>query len=121
MPDRQSGFDVNRDLLETVDPLDHARFNADRGIAGLAFRRIPVFAAAALVYRQRVCSHVFPFQSDQFTHAKPSPNRHEDHAGVRLGDQLKQLFELLWSDMRFGLSLSPSFRGQANSLDRVLD
>jgi hypothetical protein len=28
---------------------------------------------------------------------------------------------LLWSDVRFGLSLSASFRGEANSFDRVLD
>ncbi len=88
MPDRQSGFDVNRELLEMVDALNHTGFNADGGIARLALWCIPVTAAAALIYRQRVCSYILPFQSDQFTDAKPGPNRHEYHAGVRLGDQL---------------------------------
>src|SRR5579864_2475355 len=121
VPDRTAGFDVNRELLETVDPLNHTGFNADGGIARLALRCIPVTAAAALIYRQRVCSYILPFQSDQLTHAESGPNGHEDHAGIGLGDQLKQVFELLWGDVRFGLSLSPSFRGETNSLDRVLD
>ena len=47
MSDRQSGFDVNRELLETVDPLNHTGFNADGGIARLALWSIPVATAAA--------------------------------------------------------------------------
>jgi hypothetical protein len=49
VPNRASGFDVDRELLEPMDALYHARLDADRGIARLALRSIPVTAAAALI------------------------------------------------------------------------
>lgn len=121
VPNGASSFDVNRDLLQAVDPLNHTWFNADRRVARLALRRVPVTTAAALINRQRVSAYVFPFEPDQFTDAESGPNGHKDHAGVRFGDQFHQVFELLWGDMWFGLSLSPSFRREANSVDWVLD
>jgi hypothetical protein len=87
--DGTSGFDVDRELLEAVDAIDHTRFNANRGIARFALRSVPVTATAALVNCQRVCADVVPFQSDQFTDAETGPNGHENQAGVGLGDQIK--------------------------------
>ncbi len=89
VPSGETGSDVNRELLETIDAIDYTPLNADRSVARLALRRVPVTPAAALVNRQRVRAHVFPFESDQFTDAKPGPNSHENHAGIRLGDQRK--------------------------------
>lgn len=104
MTDGTSGFDVGRELLEAVDAIDYTRFNANPGIARFALRSVPVTATAALVNGQRVCADVVPVQSDQFTDAETGLNGHENHAGVGLGDQIKQLFELLWSDITQSLT-----------------
>jgi len=85
VPDGTSSFDVNGELFQAIDAVDYTGFNAGGRIARLALRRIPVAAAAALIYGQRVCSYILPFQSDQLTDAEPGPNRHKDHAGVRVG------------------------------------
>ena len=50
MPDGETGFDINRELLESIDAINHTRLNGDRRIARLTFRSIPVTATAALVY-----------------------------------------------------------------------
>ena len=67
MPDGASGFDINSQLLQAIDTLDYTWFDADRRIARLDLRCIPVTAAAALIYGQRVRANVLPFQPDQFT------------------------------------------------------
>ena len=102
--DGTPGFDVDRELLEAVDAIDHTPFNADPGIARFALRSVPVTATAALVNWQRVCADVVPFQSDQFADAQTVPNGHENHAGVGLRDQIKRLFEQLRSDIMQSLT-----------------
>ena len=57
MRDGETGINVNREVLEAIDAIKHNRLNANRRIARLALRSIPVTAANDLLKGDRNLAH----------------------------------------------------------------
>src|SRR5215469_2086569 len=62
-----TGFHLDGELPQSVNPLDDAAVYPDGCIGSLALRRTPIAAAEPLIDCDRVCSDVIPPQARQFT------------------------------------------------------
>src|ERR1700733_16156378 len=70
-------------------------------IGGIALRRGPVSPAIPLVNRDRLLVDVTPSQRNHFADSKAGVDRHINHRGVRLLNQLDERRKLLWPNKRF--------------------
>jgi hypothetical protein len=62
-----TGFHLDGELPQSMNPLDDAAVHSDGCIGSFALRRTPIAAAKPLIDRDRVCSDVIPAQARQFT------------------------------------------------------
>jgi len=87
------------------------RIDADGRCTSLCLWHGPVATAEALLNRDAVGMDAAPLQADKFTDPQSSPHAHVEHRGVRLGNELHSVAELLGRDGWLGLSC-PLVQGQ---------
>jgi hypothetical protein len=91
--------DLHFRALESVNPSNDGRRDADCRGAGDGFGDAPVTAAEALVDRNCILVNVFPLQTEQFAYSQPRKDGDLDHRRVGLAYEANELRKLIRSDM----------------------
>src|SRR3989442_15660558 len=86
---------VEREQLQSMDPLDHGMVHRNSGVAAFAFGSVPIAAAVTFIDRDGVLSEIIPSQPRQLGYPQSGKHRDIDHRRVGLLNPRRRNFKLL--------------------------